>query len=368
MRINFVALGMRLTGGTRVIAEIINHLAERGHEMRLVTSGTPNDLKWVNLKAKIIFANRNFPQKFFGYLYRQVFGFQSFPEEETRMLLKAMPDSDINVATISYSGFAVDRSNKGAPFHYYMHYEPLVRENGYKKKVIEESYFLPTKKIANSSWLAKMIKEKTGQEVVGLVFPAIDHKIFYAKNKKMMVDKNEKITIAGFSKYKKWKGLVESLMAIKILRDRGYNVEFVTFGNAFNKEMLPPEVRDIDFTFAGSKINESLADFYRSADIYISSSYFESFPLPPLESMACGTPVVTTVFGTEDYAINKQTAMVVQPKNPEQMAEAIIKLIENPNLYRYLSEQGIIAAKKFTWESAAEQMENIFNNLLKRNA
>lgn len=368
MRINFLALGMRLTGGTRVIAEIINHLAERGHEVCLVTSGSINDLKWVNLKAKVVFANRTFPQKLFGYFYRQVFSFQPFPEEETRRLLKAMPASDINIATISYSGFAAARSPKGTPFHYYMHYEPLVREDGYKKKIIEESYFLPTVKIANSSWLAAMIKEKTGQEVAGLVFPAIDHKIFYAKNKKGEINKNGKITIAGFAKYKKWKGLTESLMAIKILRDKGYNINFITFGNAFDKKMLPPEVRGVEFTFSGSKINESLADFYRGADIYISSSYFESFPLPPLEAMACGTPVVTTVFGTEDYAINRQTAMVVKPKNPEQMAQAIVELIENKDLYQRLSERGIEAAKKFTWQAAAEQMENILKNSSKKDA
>ncbi|MBI4812182.1 glycosyltransferase family 4 protein [Candidatus Falkowbacteria bacterium] len=367
MRINFVTFGMRLTGGIRVVAEIINHLAERGHQMSLVTFGSPEDLNWINLKAKVYYANRSLPQKISGYLYWQAFGFQPWPEEETRRLLKVMPDCDINVATISYSAYAVNRSGKGVPFHYYMHYEPLVREEGYKKKIIEESYFLPTKKIVNSSWLARQIKERTNQDVAGLVFPAIDHSIFYPRKEKSAARKGSKIRIVSLAKYKWWKGLPDALKAIQMVRDRGYDVDFQTFGGVFDRNILPEEVKNIEFTFVGSRINEQLAEFYSDADILISASYFESFPLPPIEAMACGTPVVTTVYGTEDYVFNGRNALVVEPKRPEQMAEAIIELIENDSLYNQLREEGIKTAKSFTWEKTAEKMEEISKKTLESN-
>ncbi len=328
--------------------------------MSLVTFGSPEDLKWIDLRAKVYYANRSLPQKISGYLYRRAFGFQPWPEEETRQLLKVMPDCDVNVATISYSAYAVSRSRKGVPFHYYMHYEPLVREEGYKKRIIEESYYLPTKKITSSSWLSQQIKERVGQEAAGLVFPAIDHKIFYPRKEKIMERKGRKIKIVSLAKYKWWKGLPDALKAIQIVRDRGYDIDFQTFGAALNRNTLPKEVRNIKFTFIGSKINEQLAEFYSDADILISASYFESFPLPPLEAMACGTPVVTTVYGTEDYAFDRKNAMVVEPKKPEQIAEAIIELIENDALYNQLREEGIKTAKSFTWERAAEEIERIF--------
>jgi len=205
MKINFTIFGTKLTGGTRVVMEIINGLAQKGHEINLITFGKPEDLNWIDLKADVIYANRSFVQKISGFLFRKTFGFQCFPEEETRRILRVMPDCDINVATISYSGFAVSRSNKGIPFHYYMHYEPLVRKGGYKKRIIEESYFLPTKKIVNSTWLANMIKEKTGQNITGLVFPAIDHNIFYPRKKDKKINKNKKIKIVALAKYKRWK-------------------------------------------------------------------------------------------------------------------------------------------------------------------
>jgi glycosyltransferase involved in cell wall biosynthesis len=365
MKINFVMFEMNLTGGTRVVAEAINNLAARGHQMSLVTFGSPDDLKWADLKAEIYYPNRSFAQKISGYLYRQTFGFQPWPEEEIRRILKVIPECDINVGGISYAGFAVSRSGKGMPFQYYTHYEPLVREPGYKKKIIEESYYLPTKKIVNSSWLAKTMKENTGQEAIGIVPHAADHQIFYPRKEKPGSMKGRKIKIVSLAKYKWWKGLPYALKAVQMVRDKGYNIDFVTYGGVFDKGSLPEDVKNIDFVFVGRKDGEQLAEFYSDADILISASFFESCPLPPLEAMACGTPVVTTVYGTEDYAINRKNALVVEPKKPEQMAEAIIELIENNTLYNQLREEGIKTSKSFTWEKAAETMEKIFKESLK---
>ena len=358
MVINFIVIKSWLTGGTRAIMELINALADRGHEVNLVSLGYEKELDWIELKGKKYFTQRTFIQKVFGFLYRVAFGFQPFPEEQTRFLMKAMPEADINIATMSYSAYAVHRSAHGVPFQYFMHYEPLVREEGYLKKIIEESYWLPTKKIVNSTWLANQIKERNGEEPVGLVFPAIDHKIFYMRNKKIPKDKNQKIKIISLAKYKWWKGTPDALKAVQIVRDAGYNVEFLMFGN-FDPETLPDEVKHIDFTFVGSKMNNELAELYNHADILISSSFFESFPLPQLEAMACGTPVVTTRFGTEDYAFDRLNSLVVESQKPEQMAKAIMELIDNKDLYSQFIEEGLKTVKKFTWENAAREMESI---------
>lgn len=366
MKINFVAFNMKLTGGTRFIAEMINGLASRGHELNLITFGKLEDMEWIKLNARVIYTNRSFVQKVFGFLYRKAFGFQPWPEEETRRILRVLPEADINIATISYSGFAVHRSHSGAPFHFLMHYEPLVREDWGKKKIIEAAIFLPTIKIANSTWLARQIKENTGREVAGLVFPAIDHDIFYPRKKKRPIQKNQKIKIVSLAKNKWWKGFPDALRAIKLVRDAGYDVEFLGFGNKFDRAALPEEVKNIDFTFVGPKVNNDLAEFYSNADILISASYFESFPLPPLEAMACGTPVVTTPLGTEDYAFDHKNSLVVEARKPELMADALIEIIENQELYLKLVGEGIKTAKSFTWSGAVNQIETIFRNKLQQ--
>lgn len=365
MKINFITFDHRLTGGTRVIMEIINTLIDRGHEINLITFGNRKDLEWINLRAKIHLINRSFLQKIAGFLYRKAFGFKPWPEEEIRQILDVLPRADINVATISYSGFAVHRSQYGIPFHYFLHYEPLVREDWGKKKIMEEAYFIPTNKIANSSWLAGKIKKETGQDVAGLVFPAIDHKIFYPRREREPISKNRKIKIVSLAKDKWWKGFPDALRAVQIVRQAGYDIEFSAFGSRLNIDALPDDVKRIDFNFVGSKIDSALAEFYSQADILISASYFESFPLPPLEAMACGTPVVTTVYGTEDYAFDHKNSLVIEPQQPQKMADAIIELIENPGLYRQFVVEGIKTAKSFTWSAAADQIERIFKDKMK---
>ncbi|MBX4189731.1 glycosyltransferase family 4 protein [Candidatus Parcubacteria bacterium] len=358
LTINFLVLRSWLTGGTRVIMELINVLTDMGHEVNLVSLGDPKELDWIELKGNKIFAGRTLIQKIFGFLYRMAFGYQPWPEEQTRLLMKAMPKADINVATMSYSVYAAYRSPHGVPFQFFMHNEPLVREEGYYKKVMAESYYLPTKKIVNSTWLKHQLKEVYNQEAVGMVFPGLDHKIFYSRDNKKPKNKSQKIKILSLAKYKWWKGTPDALKAIQIVRDAGYNIEFILFGN-FDPKTLPDEVKHIEFSFVGSKKNDELADLYRESDILISSSFFESFPYPQLEAMACGTPVVTTQFGTEDYAFDHQNALVIEPKNPEQMAKAIMELIDNPDMYSRFIEEGLKTAQKFTWEKAAQDFAAI---------
>ncbi|PLX27422.1 hypothetical protein C0583_03870 [Candidatus Parcubacteria bacterium] len=358
MKINFITVSNHLTGGNRVIMELVNGLARKGHELNIVTLGNKDDLNWINIEANIIEVKRNFFQKIVGYGYRKAFGFQSWPEEQTRMLIKNMPEADVSIATMSYTGFSVARQNKSLPFQLHMHYEPYVRGEGYTHKVMKECYHLPVNIIANSTWVKNTIKKENNKECVGVVCPAIDHNVFYKRKEFKPINKNN-VKIVSLSKHKIWKGIPEALKTIKILRDRGYNIEFKTFGGDFPSDKLSNELKDVIYSYEGRKENDELAKFYSEADILISSSYYESFPLPQLEAMACGTPVVTTKYGTEDYAYNNENCYVVEPKNPEMMAMAIEKLINSPEIYKKFSERGVETAKKFTWDKSVDLLESI---------
>ena len=65
--------------------------------------------------------------------------------------------------------------------------------------------------------------------------------------------------------------------------------------------------------------------------------------------------------------INDENSLVVEPQKPDDMAKAIIHLIENPELYMKFIDDGIKTAKQFTWENAAKQMEKILLNSLEDN-
>ncbi len=91
----------------------------------------------------------------------------------------------------------------------------------------------------------------------------------------------------------------------------------------------------------------------------LATSWYESFPLFPLEGMACGTAVITTPYGVEDYVEHLINAYVVPPRDEEATAKAIIALYEDAGLRLQLSQQGIMEAKKHTWNRCVQRMMEI---------
>ena len=89
-------------------------------------------------------------------------------------------------------------------------------------------------------------------------------------------------------------------------------------------------------------------------------SLYESFPLPPLEAMACGTPVVTTRIGTEDYAFNEKNCLVVPPRQPKAIAEAILRLLKDDSMQERFRKEGLKTAKQFTYDNTVDKLEKIF--------
>ena len=106
-------------------------------------------------------------------------------------------------------------------------------------------------------------------------------------------------------------------------------------------------------------MRDELSKLYAESDIVLCPSWYESFPLPPIEAMACGTAVVTTKYGTEDYAIDGHTAIVVRPRVLGDFIKALDALVRNPDLRARLAKNGRAMAESLTWEAAAAAREEL---------
>lgn len=92
-----------------------------------------------------------------------------------------------------------------------------------------------------------------------------------------------------------------------------------------------------------------LAKLYSSADVFIFTSYVKGFGLPPLETVASGTPVVTTdCIGNRDYVRDGYSALVVPPSDPTAVANAVIRMLSDDKLCEKLVEGGLETAKQRT--------------------
>lgn len=112
----------------------------------------------------------------------------------------------------------------------------------------------------------------------------------------------------------------------------------------------------------------TLPNYISSSDIQITFSKAESFPLPPLEAMACGSAVITTPYGTEDYAIDGENSLIVKPGDIHMLAESIKKLILDEQLRNKLQMNGIRTAKKYTYENQAKILERHIKLALDENS
>lgn len=96
--------------------------------------------------------------------------------------------------------------------------------------------------------------------------------------------------------------------------------------------------------------------------LYFFPSLLEGFGLPALEAMACGAPVVTAAT-TSLPEVCGEAAVLVDPTNEAQMADAVVEVVDNPKLQVELRRKGIERAKGFTWQRVAEGILDLYREI-----
>jgi glycosyltransferase involved in cell wall biosynthesis len=101
---------------------------------------------------------------------------------------------------------------------------------------------------------------------------------------------------------------------------------------------------------------------YSHAAVFVFASLYEGFGMPVLEAMACGAPVITSNT-TALPEVAGDAAVLVNPEDPEELADAIIRVLEDSALRATLKERGFERAKQFTWERAAQRTVAVYREI-----
>ncbi len=115
--------------------------------------------------------------------------------------------------------------------------------------------------------------------------------------------------------------------------------------------------------FTGYVPDADLPALYSGADLFVFPSLYEGFGLPPLEAMACGTPVVCSNAASLPEVVG-DAAITVDPYDVEGLAEAMRRVLTDANLRQELREKGLQRAKQFTWERAARETIAVYQKVL----
>ncbi len=108
---------------------------------------------------------------------------------------------------------------------------------------------------------------------------------------------------------------------------------------------------------------EELKYAYENASLFVFPSLYEGFGLPPLEAMACGTPVVASNTSSLPEVLGN-SAHYVNPYSVESIADGILKVLDDDSYRKELVRKGLKQVKRYTWKKAAEDVLNIIKNLL----
>ncbi len=175
------------------------------------------------------------------------------------------------------------------------------------------------------------------------------------------------------------KGIDNIIRSLRFLKKRFINIRLLIVGGDNDAEFGPSsnEIKRLKniakeykvsekVTFAGPKNPLELKYYYSAADVFISTPWYEPFGITPLESMACGTPVVGSDVGGIKYTIkNGETGYLVPPKKPLQLARKVTSLLMDPNLLFSMHQAAIKRVNAFfTWRRIAAEMKLAYYDIM----
>jgi glycosyltransferase involved in cell wall biosynthesis len=162
------------------------------------------------------------------------------------------------------------------------------------------------------------------------------------------------------------KGRAALARALAILAKRGYRCLWVRIGptewgteDPVHRipEELQPRVMD-----RSNVPDESLALWYNAADVFVFPSFYEGFGLPPLEAMACGTPVITSQRGAIPE-VTGNAVLYADPCEPATIADRLFEVLGNGELHKDLSARGRERVKQFTWDHTVQLLCNLYADM-----
>jgi D-inositol-3-phosphate glycosyltransferase len=118
--------------------------------------------------------------------------------------------------------------------------------------------------------------------------------------------------------------------------------------------------------FVGRRGRDTLRYYYSAADVFVTTPWYEPFGLTPLESMACGTPVIGADVGGIRYTVSDgETGHLVPPNDPEALADRLARVLTDPRHRQALAEHGLRRAnEQFSWPCVARSVEELYEDVL----
>jgi glycosyltransferase involved in cell wall biosynthesis len=346
MKVTFFRHSLLSRGGDKMIVAHATHLAEVGHQVTIKTNKIDTVFE-INPLVKI----ESLP--FFGK-----FG----------TLLSAATvcnDCDRIVADIIPLAFLLAVRNRTKVVYFAQDYDESYYSLPPLKLLVRFCYFLSLRLlrvpvIAVSNRLAELLKERFNADVI-VVENGVDTDSFHPDPDPDLIDlKGDRRAILLLSRNDWRKGFD---LARKVIESIGkthqHLFEVWTVGESCTG--IFPNTVHRDFGYVNE---ERLRELMSSADVFLYPSRHEGLPLMPLEAMACGCSIVTTI--AVPYAVHEENALVSQIGDSDSLKGYLRVLLEDDYLHSRLVETGKIFASNYSLAAAKQKFEAVLAGMVQR--
>ncbi len=350
LRIGWLYQDLNPGGGQRVCKELSLRLAQRGHDVTIIVPRGRS--KGVQIPGvKIIGAGIKITNPELSII-------ASLP-----FMLKHSANFDVLISSMPFMGILNALSRKVKLKYHWIHSDDMglfddrtLIKSGIGLTLyhltVKLSYKLPVKYWCNSKWTADKFRTYSRKNCT-IIPVGIDENIFRPANK----DNRKGNLIGIIGRRTKLKGYSDAVEALNIVHQKGHEFRL----RIITQETIQTDNCKFPFEVRSPKNDSELAGLLSECGVFVSSSWFEGFSLPPLEAMACRVTVVTTDSGgCREYAVHENNCLMTEPKNPDILASAIERLLTDRELADRLADNGYKTSKEFTWDRTTDMIEKIF--------
>ena len=156
-----------------------------------------------------------------------------------------------------------------------------------------------------------------------------------------------------------------AIRALVLIRSHYPQAHLTIAGDGAERPRLQALVQELQLAssvkFTGRLDNKQLPGLYQDADIMLNPSLTDNTPNSVLEALASGVVVVSTHVGGVPYLVEHgRTALLVPPSSPQAMAEAVLSLLNDPQLADRLRHNGLEQVRQFTWGAVRDALYAVY--------
>ncbi len=211
------------------------------------------------------------------------------------------------------------------------------------------------------------------EERIHMVGVGVDHEFYSPKRdknilKRFNISENHKIILYVGSETPRM-NLDFLLESLKILKKDYPNFKLIKLGDPqsfgarkhFLRSIKENELEN-NVIFTGYVAEDELPKWYNAADLLVYPCLYAGFGLPPLEAMACGTPVITSNTSSLPEVVG-DAGIMVDPNDTVAMSNSILDVLTNKSLWEEMVKMGLKRSKLFNWDECAKKTLEVYRGL-----